>query len=76
MNAAEIVSSIVDSFTGLLTGAASAIVGLFQTIFMNATTVDGVTTYSGLSPVGIWMLVFIGVGFAMGILRRVTGKVL
>ncbi len=75
MTAAEIVTLIVEAFTGILQGCTSAIVGLFQTIFMNATTVEGVTTYSGISPVGVWTLVFIGVGVALGILRGVTRKV-
>ena len=76
MTAAQIVSSIVEAFTGLLSGAASGIVALFQILFQNPTTVEGVTTYSGISTFGIWTLAFIGVGAAMALLRRVSGKVL
>lgn len=75
-SAAEIVSSIVSAFQGILTGCASAIVTLFQVLFQNATTVEGVTTYSGISTLGIWTLAFIGIGAAMALLRRVSGKVL
>ena len=76
MTALEIITSIVDAFKGVLTGCASAIVALFQTLFQNATTVEGVTTYSGISALGIWTLAFIGVGAAMALLRRFSGKVL
>ena len=76
MEATIIVQSIVEAFTGLLSGTASAIVALFQTLFMNATVVEGVTTYTGISVFGIWTLSFIGIGLAIAILRRVTGKVL
>ena len=76
MTATTIITSIVDAFKGILTGSASAIVELFQVLFMNATTTEGVTTYSGISNLGIWTLAFIGVGAALAILRRVSGKVL
>ena len=75
MTAADIVQTIVDAFTGVLSGCASGIVSLFQVLFMNASTVEGVTTYSGISQFGIWTLSFIGVGVALAILRKVTGKV-
>ncbi len=76
MTVTEIVQSIVGGFTGVLSGCANAIVTLFQVLFQNATTVEGVTTYSGISTLGIWTLAFIGIGAALGILRAVKGKVL
>ncbi len=76
MGATEIVKEIVGGFTGILEGCADGVVGLFQKIFMNPTTLDGVTTYSGISSLGIWTLSFIGIGVGLAILRRVTGKVL
>ena len=75
MTATDIVSIIVSSFTELLSGCASGIVSLFRVLFMNATVVEGVTTYSGISYFGIWTLAFIGVGVALAILRKITGKV-
>ena len=75
MTASEIVTTITDAFTGILSGSASGIVGLFQVLFMNATTVEGVTTYSGISTFGIWTLASIGIGVGLTILRKLTGKV-
>ncbi len=76
MGATEIVQEIVGGFTGILSGCASGVVELFQKLFMNATTSGDVTTYSGISSFGIWTLAFIGVGVALTVLRKVTGKVL
>ena len=75
MTAAEIVAIIIESFTGILSGCASGVVGLFQELFMNCTVVEGVKTYAGISSFGIWTLAFIGVGVALAIIRRLTGKV-
>ena len=75
MTGTSIVQNIVGGFTSLLSGCASAIVDLFNVIFMNATTVDGVTTYDGLSNLGIWLLTFIGVGAAFGIIRAIRNMV-
>ncbi len=77
MVVSEIVSSIVDAFTELLTGAAQSIVSLFQVLFMVPTTSpEGAITYSGISDFGIWTLAFIGIGAAMGILAGIRNKVL
>ena len=75
-SASSIVGQIVEAFTGLLSGVAASIVSLFQTLFMNATVSEGVTTYSGISSFGIWTLAFIGVGAAMAIVHAIRGKVL
>ena len=75
-SASGIVGQIVEAFTGLLSGVAASIVSLFQTLFMNATVSEGVTTYSGISNFGIWTLAFIGVGAAMAIVHAIRGKVL
>ncbi len=68
MQANSIVTTITDAFTGLLSGAADAVVGLFETLFVGA---EG-----GISTFGIWTLAFIGVGAAMGIVKAIRGKVL
>ena len=75
MTATEIVNVIISGFTELLKGCASGIVDLFKVLFMNATTVEGVTTYSGISDFGIWTLAFIGIGVALRILSRIGHKV-
>ena len=75
MTASEIVAVIISSFTELLKGCASGIVELFKVLFMNATTVEGITTYSGISDFAIWTLSFIGIGGALGILSRISHKV-
>ena len=75
MEATNIVQIIIDAFTGLLSGAAGGIVQLFQVLFMNATVTDAGTTYAGISDFGIWTLAFIGIGVALAILRKITGKV-
>lgn len=63
----SIVTAIVTAFTEFLTGIGSAIVDFFETIFI----ADG----GGLTTAAIVSLVFIGVSFAMWIVRKVTGKV-
>ena len=73
--AAEIVSSIVTAFTTTAQAIGTAIVSLFQSIFMNGTTVEGVTTYSGISDLGIYVLVLAGVGFAFGLSKVVFGMI-
>ena len=75
MTATEVVSTITGAFSGLLSGAASAIVSLFQVLFMNPTVVEGVTTYSGISDFGTWTLTFVGAGIGIGILSRISRKV-
>ncbi len=64
--ATTIVQTIVDAFSGLLSGGADAIVTLFNTVFMNEA--------GGISNFGIWSLAFIGVGAAFGIIRLLKRK--
>lgn len=73
--AAEIVSTIVTAFTTTAQSIGAAIVALFQAIFMNATTVEGVTTYSGISDLGVYVLVLAGIGFAFGLSKVVFGMI-
>lgn len=74
--AASIVSTLTTAFTTTAQGIGSAIVSLFQSIFMNATTsAEGVVTYSGISNLGIYVLVLAGVGFAFGLSKVVFGMI-
>lgn len=74
--AAEIVSTLVTAFTSTAQAIGVAIVSLFQSIFMNATTsAEGITTYSGISDLGVYVLVLAGVGFAFGLSKVVFGMI-
>lgn len=65
--AAEIVSTIVQAFTSLVTGIAGGVVDAFNAIAVNS---EG-----GLTDFAIWALVFAGVGMATAIIAAVTRKV-
>lgn len=71
--AANIVSTIVTAFTTTAQSIGTAIVSLFQSIFMKSTVVDGVTTYDGISDLGIYVLVLAGIGFAFGLSKVIFG---
>lgn len=74
--AASIVSTLVTAFTTTAQSIGKAIVSLFQTMFMNATTSsEGVVTYSGISDLGTYLLVLAGVGFAFGLSKVVFGMI-
>ena len=67
----QVVKAITDSFTGLLSGVGSGIVGTFETLFVKSGT--GETTE--LTTFAIVGLVFLGVGTAWGAFRWLTRKV-
>lgn len=69
----EIVTSITEALGEFVRNMAGSFVDAFQRIFMNSTVVDGVETFSGLSSVGIFLLVMLGVSLGYGIIRYVTG---
>ena len=71
--ASEIVTTIITAITSFVSGLGGAFLTAFQTIFMIATTTDGVTTYSGLNPLGIFILVFFGISLGYGVIRWITG---
>ena len=74
--ASTIVSTLVTAFTTTAESIGTAIVSLFQSIFMNATTsTEGVVTYSGISDLGVYVLVLAGVGFAFGLSKVVFGMI-
>ena len=64
---AEAVKAITDAFTGLLTGIGSGIVDFFDVMVM---TDDG-----KLSNFATWAFIFLGVGLALFIVRKITSKV-
>ena len=66
--AAQIVSTIVTAFTTTAQSIGTAIVNLFQSIFMDATG-------AGISDLGVYVLVLAGVGFAFGLSKVVFGMI-
>lgn len=72
---AEMVKSVVDAISGLLTGLGSTIVDTFESIFIEKTTgTDGQVTKT-ISTFAIWGLVFLGVGFASTLLWTIFRKI-
>lgn len=65
---AEAVKAITDAFTGLLTGIGTGIVDFFDVMVMNS---EG----TGLSNFALWAFIFLGVGLALFIVRKITSKV-
>ena len=65
---AEAVKAITDAFTGLLGGVGSGIVDFFDAVIMNS---EG----TGLSNFATWAFIFLGIGLALFIVRKITGKV-
>lgn len=68
-----IFTDIASGLTSFIPAFFGAILLAFQILFMNPTTVDGVTTYSGLSPIGEIAIVFITMGIAYKVLPTVVG---
>lgn len=67
----QIIKAITDSFTGLLSGVGSGIVGTFETLFVKSGTGETIE----LTTFAIVGLVFLGVGTAWGVVRWLTRKV-
>lgn len=65
----SIVETITQAFTGLLGGLGSGIVGFFDDVVM-------ATEGGGISNFATWALVFLGISFAIFIVRKITGKVM
>ena len=65
----SIVETITQAFTGLLGGLGSGIVGFFDDVVMAP---EG----GGISNFATWALVFLGVSFAIFIVRKITGRVM
>lgn len=65
---ADIVSAIVDTIQGLLAGIGTGIVDYFNSVFLNATE-------DGLSTVGTFIFVLLGIGAAFGLATLVFSMV-
>lgn len=66
--AGTIVSTLVTAFTTTAQSIGTAIVSLFKSIFMDAAG-------TGISDLGVYVLVLAGVGFAFGLSKVVFGMI-
>ena len=64
--AGSIASQIVDAFQTLLSGGAQGIIDLFNQVF--------VAENGSITLFGSWILAFIGVGAALGVIRALRKK--
>lgn len=63
----EMISTIVGAITGMLTGVGSGIVDFFNTTVL--------TSEGKLTTFAAWLLAFLGIGFALGVVKFVTNLV-
>lgn len=73
MEAATVVKTIIDAGSAFVQGLGKWFLMAFQVIFMNATETSGTTTYSGLNPLGIFILIMFGITLGYGVIRWITG---
>lgn len=73
MEATNIIAPIIESVGTFIEGMGTAFLKAFQTIFMNASVVDGVTTFSGINNLGLTILCFFGLSLGYGVIRWITG---
>lgn len=67
MTVNNIITAIVEGATGILSGIGSGAVDFFESIFL--------TAEGGISALGTYLLVFVGIGMAIGIMRWIRSKV-
>lgn len=73
MEATTIVSTIVNAGSAFVQGLGQWFLKAFQVIFMNATGSGESITYSGLNPLGIFILIMFGISLGYGVIRWITG---
>ena len=73
MEASNIVSTIIDAGGDFIAGLGRWFLTAFQTVFMNASGTGDAITYSGLNPLGIFLLIFMGISLGYGVIRWITG---
>jgi len=64
MGATEVIAVILEAITDFLAGIGAAIVGFFTELVWDSTA-------TALTPLAIWLLVFLGLALAIGIARLV-----
>lgn len=65
--ATEVVSTFIETIQGIFEGVGTGIVGLFGELFYNSTT--------GLTSLASWLLVLMGISFALTIFWALFRKV-
>lgn len=73
MEATNIVSTIITAGGAFVQGLGQWFLQAFQVIFMNASGTGEQITYSGLNPLGIFILIFFGISLGYGVVRWITG---
>lgn len=73
MEASSVVSTIISAGSAFIQGLGSWFLQAFQIIFMNASGSGETVTYSGLNPLGIFILIFFGISLGYGVVRWITG---
>lgn len=68
---ATLIGTIVDGAMQSVVSLAKMVLPTFQHAFMTPSTVDGVTTYSGLNAYGIALCSFSGLGIAVYLFKKV-----
>lgn len=71
-----LISTMVATITGLFEGVTPALVNVFQEVFQNKTVTGDVVTYAGISSLGAFIMMFIGVGFCFGVFRLIKARML
>ena len=71
---ADIIETIVDTITGLLSGIGQAVVTYFQTLVLVESETPGVYT-DALNEFGIFLFVLLGIGAAFGLASLVFSLV-
>ena len=69
----DIISTIVDTITGLLQGIGTGLVGYFESVLL---VPDGAGGYTdALNAFGTFVFVLLGIGAAMGLASLVLGMI-
>lgn len=72
---AEICEILVGGITEVAEGIGGGLQDLVENIFLTGSTTDGVFTATGLSTMGTVIVIFAGVGLALGLSRWVLNFV-
>lgn len=65
----QIITALIEAITSFVTGMSGAFVDAFQNIFMVQT--DG--AFTGISDLGLFLIVMLGVSLGYGVIRYVVG---
>lgn len=71
----DIIDNIVGVFTDLGTAILNFIKDGFVSLFLTTSVSDGVTTITGVSPLGIMMFILVGISLTIGLTRLIFGLV-